>query len=37
MKLNKNQSEFLEAVKQVLGDKVVLSRSEIDQIGRAHV
>ena len=32
MKLNKNQSEFLEAVKQVLGDKGVLSRSEIDQV-----
>ena len=32
MKLNKNQTEFLEAVKQVLGDKGVMSRSEIDQV-----
>ena len=32
MKMNKNQTEFLEAVKQVLGDKGVLSRSDIDQV-----
>jgi MoxR-like ATPase len=32
MNLNKNQKDFLEAVKQVLGDKLILSRSEIDQV-----
>lgn len=32
MKLNKNQKDFLSAVNEVLGDKVVLTRSEIDQV-----
>lgn len=32
MNLNKNQKNFLSAVNEVLGDKVVLSRSEIDQV-----
>lgn len=32
MKMTKNQSEFLDAVKQVLGDKMVLTRTEIDQV-----
>lgn len=30
--MTKNQSEFLDAVKQVLGDKMVLTRTEIDQV-----
>lgn len=31
-KLNKNQQDFVDAVKEVLGDKVILSRNEIDQV-----
>jgi len=32
MNLNKNQKDFIQAVNEVLGDKVVLSRAEIEQV-----
>jgi len=32
MKLNQNQKDFLQAVKEVLGDKVIVNRAEIDQV-----
>ena len=32
MNLNKNQKDFLQAVNQVLGDKIVLTRPEIEQV-----
>lgn len=32
MKMNKNQQNFLDAVREVLGDKNILTRAEIDQV-----
>lgn len=32
MNLNKNQKDFIQAVNELLGDKVVLSRAEIEQV-----
>ena len=32
MKLNQNQKDFLQAVKEVLGDRVIVTRAEIDQV-----
>ena len=32
MKLNKNQKEFLQAVNEVLGEKVIINRTEIEQV-----
>jgi len=32
MKMNKNQQNFLDAVREVMGDKNILTRAEIDQV-----
>jgi len=32
MKLNENQKDFINAVREVLGDKTVLTRSDVDQV-----